>query len=112
MRRVPLCSVDLYDANDRFVGPLDYADAYIQVSKMPQGGITGDEMDTPLSIESAIRTARSHNADSVLLEDAQWQWLCDRVKSNRWPYASKTFKDLIEAVLGAELVDPNIRMIQ
>jgi hypothetical protein len=100
MRRIPLKTVELMNAAGTQLIPLNYADAIIMAIKAPPGGYTVDEMAQPLAIEGAIRGAQQAGQDWVILEDTDWTWLAERLKVNRWTFASHAFEqfqaDVIE----------------
>jgi hypothetical protein len=106
MRLVPLLIVEITNPAGQTFN-FSYAETFVSLSKTPDGGVTGAEMDIPLAVIDAVTTAREEDAAAVLLEDAQWSWLNERIKNNRWGFASRVFQELIAAVEGAEKVDPN-----
>ena len=42
-----------------------------------------------------------------MLEEAEWTYLAERAKTNKWPFASPVFQKLVADVENAEKVDPN-----
>jgi hypothetical protein len=107
MRRIPLKTVELADATGSQTRPLLYSEAVILLAKAPQGGLNAAEMDLALAIEASVEAAQAKENAWVLLEEAEWTWLCERFRTNRFPYASPVFRELIAAVLEAEKYDPN-----
>ena len=107
MRRVPLKIVPFAGPAGQPLPDLHYSEALVVIAKQPTGGLASDEIDTALQISEAIENAVDAARDAVLLEEPAWQWLCDRVKANRWPFASPTFKTLIGDVVGADKIDLN-----
>lgn len=107
LRRVPLKIVEFSGPAGQKLPDLSYSEALVLIAKAPQGGLAGDEIDVALAIEAAVAAAVEAGRDAVLLEDAQWAWLVERVKANRWPFASPVFKALIADLAGAEAFDPN-----
>ena len=110
MRRVPLKVVEIVDAVGRET-KMPYIDIFEQLAKTSERGLTGAEMDTPLAISSSLATARRTQARSVMLEEPEWAYLAERAKSNRWPFASPVFQELIYDVDNAEKIDPNAASI-
>jgi hypothetical protein len=111
MRRVPLDIVDLVGPSGNLLPKLHYSEALVLIAKVPQGGIGMDEMemDRALAIEAAIASATKQESPAVLLEEADWSWLVEKIKANRWPFASCAYKTLIASVAAAERVDPNLK---
>lgn len=107
MRIVPLKIVAFAGPAGQALPDLHYSEALVLIAKAPQGGVSGDEMDTALAIEEAIAAAVEEEREYVLLEETQWAWLAERVRQNRWPFASPVFKRLIADVGEAEKYDPN-----
>ena len=107
LRRVPLKIVEFSGPAGQKLPDLHYSEALVLIAKAPQGGVAGDEIDLALGIEAAIETAVEGGADAVLLDEGQWAWLVERVRQNRWPFASPVFKTLIAELAAAEPVDPN-----
>jgi hypothetical protein len=79
----------------------------VLIAKSPQGGITAEEMDRALAIEEAIEAAAEENKPNVMLEEADWTWLTDKIRANRWPFASRVFRNLIKDVVEARKIEPN-----
>lgn len=113
MRRVPLKIVDFTGPGGEPLAPLHYSEALVVVARTPPQagiGVTAAEMDPALAIEEAIMAATSGPGAEegfVYLEEADWNWLCERLNANRWPFVSRTFKTLIADVERAKKVNPN-----
>lgn len=108
MRRVPLKVVDILDGVGR-ENKLVYVELFEQLAKLSETGLTAAEMDIPLAVAGSLQTARRTKANSVMLEEAEWVYLCGRVKNHKWPFASKDFQQMVADVEGAEKVDPNAK---
>ena len=112
MRRVPLKVVAFAGPNGEPLPDLHYSEAIVLIAKTPQGGIGAEEMATPLAIEAAVSVAcdqplASDQERFVFLEEADWVWLVERLKANRFPFVSRVFKGLVDAVATAPKIDPN-----
>ncbi|HEY1299238.1 MAG TPA: hypothetical protein VGF07_02000 [Stellaceae bacterium] len=107
LRQIPLKIVEFSGPTGQKLPDLHYSEALVVIAKAPQGGLAGDEIDTALAIEAAVSSAVDAGRDAVLLDDAQWGWLAERVRQNRWPFASAVFKALIADVVEAAPFDPN-----
>lgn len=108
MRRVPLKTVSITDAVNRETS-LNYVELFEQLAKVAERGLTAAEMDTPLSVAASLQTARRTKAQSVMLEEAEWNFLVERAKTNKWPFASQVFQQLVIDIENAEKVDPNAK---
>jgi hypothetical protein len=113
MRRVPLKIVDFARPNNEPLPPLHYSEALVLIAKIPrQGGISAEEMEAPLAIEAAISVACDQRLAEdeecfVFLEEADWSWLVAKLKAHHFPFVSRVFKAMVEAVEAAPKIDPN-----
>lgn len=112
MRRVPLKIVDFAGPNNEPLPDLHYSEALVLIAKTPQGGVSAAEMDSPLAIEAAISVACDQplaegEEHFVFIEETDWSWLVERLKVNRFPFVSRVFKAMVEAVETAPKIDPN-----
>jgi hypothetical protein len=107
MKRVPIRTVPGGTFAGRDTGPLDYAAALTALLEGNANGMTVAEMRTALSVNAAIEAARERGAEFVLLEDQAHQHLVARLNGNKWPAATAALLAMIDAVIGAETVDPN-----
>lgn len=114
MRRVPLNIVELLGPTGKpYDGPLLYSEALVLIAKTPigglgaPGGVSDEQMEKGLAVEKAVEASLAGGAKAVLLEEAEWAYLAERVKAYRWPFAAQAFRDLIAAVVTAEPVNAN-----
>jgi hypothetical protein len=114
MRVVPLetHTVSVYRVDDGSTGPatswdLNFSVALPQILQNKVGGVDLEELRRINRIITTIEAANTANRSSIMLEDADWKYLVERITANKWPFASPAFERLVDAVLKAEVFDPN-----
>lgn len=115
MRRVPLKIVEFRGPNNEEAPNLHYSEVIVLVVRGREG-LTAAEMGTPLAIIDAVTAACETAPEdpgpgdqerSVFLEEAEWSWLVERLNTRPWPFVSRVFTDLVDAVAAAPKIDPN-----
>ena len=100
-RKIPLLKVDIEDTDD----PLDYHDLMVQIVRAPtdpRAGAAIEEIRQSLLVLDALDEAEGQ--EYVVLEDAWWRTLRDKVKVFRFRFAHRTIADFVDAIENAETV--------
>ena len=100
-RKIPLLRIDI---NDDPV-PLDYHGLMMQIVKAPtdsRAGAAIEEIRQSLLVLDALEIAEGQAF--VILEDAWWRTLRDKVKVFRFAFAHRAIADFVDAIENAETV--------
>ncbi len=103
-RKIPLLKVDVSESGED-TDPLDYRDLMIQIVRSPtdpRAGAAIEEIRQSLLVLDALEEAERQ--DHVVLEDAWWRTLRDKVKVFRFRFAHRTIADFVDAIENAETV--------
>lgn len=70
----------------------------------PQRGMDLEDMRQGMKVLDALE--RVNGTNTLILENAQWETLCARVRTFKWGIADRRFLDLADAILSAEEFTP------
>ena len=97
-RKVPLLAIDTDGAI------FDYRQQLIQFATKPrnESGMTAAEM---FEVHPIVAKLKSHEGkDSVILEEAEWLFIHDRIEAGKFPGYHEVWLDFIAAVRDAETI--------
>ncbi len=103
MKTIPLTQRPPED-NSPFPGTVGDAAVIKQIISVadPQTGMGLDEMRRGIKILDAIDAAVAKgDTGALVLEDAQWEFLCAKVRAFRWGVADLRFVELADSILNA-----------
>lgn len=96
MKRITLEIAPPIYADDR---PLKWADVLLEVCRFPEGnGIDLVQMKKDLRLLDALHLA---NDDALELEDADWENLCNRLKTTKWRQVDSRVLAMCNAIFDA-----------
>ena len=104
MRKIELKSVPVRTA-DRELPDFVFADGLKQLTEFKEGGVQSAELRQIIRLHDAIDAAVDARQPCVLIEDRDWEYLCDRMKAHKWTFAHRAFVQLEDAVFDAPSVD-------
>lgn len=105
-RKIPLKSVELSTFDQSSNGTVSYAELLLGVLRANQpGGFSADELLEVLAVADEVKAADSGGLEAVLLEDAQYAVLLDRVNKFRFAVAHEAVGQFIRDVRQAETVN-------
>ena len=100
-RKIPLLEVDIDDD----ANALNYRDLMMQIVRAPtdpRAGAAIEEIRQSLLVLDALEEAAKQN--HVVLEDAWWRTLRDKVKVYKFAFAHRAIADFVDAIENAETV--------
>lgn len=100
MRKIELKTVPMGEHLGRKWPDLNYGDAICEVLDAKEGGLMAAELRQCSAIIHRIREATDH----VLLEEADWAYLRDRINNHRFVFTDDAFVGLLDAVDNAPAV--------
>lgn len=105
MRRIPLTTRPVVDGSP-FPGTVIDSAIIKQVVTIadPQRGMDLEEMRQGLKVLDALD--KVNGSGELVLEDAQWTFLCNRLQSFRWAVGDPRFLELADTVLRAPVATP------
>lgn len=100
MKRINLkiCTVNNSAAPAGF--ELNYKREYLQLLEVAPDGVTVSEMAKMIRVIKRLKEAP--DSGSILLEDADWQTLRERVESAKFQFVAAEIVELVENVTNAE----------
>ncbi len=81
---------------------LNYRREYLQLLEVAPDGVTVSEMAKLIRVIDRLKIAE--DSGSILLEDADWQTLRERVEAAKFQFVAAEIVELVENVTNAETV--------
>jgi hypothetical protein len=101
MKRIRLKTVPLSNSTLPDGFEFDYKKELLQITEILPEGATISQMSSALKIQKALKNAN----ESLYLEDADWQWLKDKVTGNKWRIVAPELVDFEKAITEAATED-------
>jgi len=97
MKRIHLKTVKLTNSQLPEDFEFDYKRELLQIIEIVPEGITTSQMASALKVQEKLR-----NADkSFYLEDADWEWLKNKVTAHKWRFIAAEILDFQKAISDA-----------
>ena len=90
---------------DYLINVLSYSEAVRQVIRRPldpQKGADIEEIRKGIRVLDAVDKADKSNANTLELEDADWEHLRDKTNAMQWAFVDRRVLEFIDAVIGAD----------
>lgn len=105
MRKIELKELENGLAGGMAMPPLNYAMVIQQVLSVKAEGMLIPELRTCLAVLSVMEKATATGV--ALLEEAEWNYLVERIQAHRWPMATSAVMTMIDDICTAAVFDPN-----
>ena len=99
MKKIKLIQTEITNtqAPEGFI--LDYRREFLRLVEISPEGLTISQMDTAIKV---ARKLQSYGELEILLEDAEWQYLLDRLKAARFNLIAPEIVEMVRSVERAE----------
>lgn len=101
MKRIFLKTVKLTNSSIPEGFEFDYKKELLQIVEVLPEGATVSQMASALKVQAALKNAH----ESFYLEDADHQWLADKVKANKWRLVAPELAEFEKAITEAATED-------
>ena len=101
MKRIFLKTVTLSNSNIPDGFEFDYKKELLQIIEVLPEGATISQMSSALKVQAILKNA----SQSFYLEDADWEWLKNKVTANKWRIVAPELVDFEKAITEAVTED-------
>lgn len=100
MKRITLIETKITNSQTPADFTLDYQREFLRLVEIVPDGITASQMGTAIKLAKKLRDAETGN--HLLLEDAEWAYLKDKLTSAKFNFVAAEIVAMVEAVSQAE----------
>lgn len=104
MKKVTLKQVPVSNSQVPENTRLNYRTEFLQACEISQAGLTPEEMRQPVKVARKLRSLPDE-ADSVLLEDAEWDWLQRVMQTRRFTVLCDEVIDMVQSLIDAPEIE-------
>lgn len=95
MKRIRLIKTEISNSQAPSDFILDYRREFLRLVELAPEGLTVSQMDTAIKI---ARKLFHSETETILLEDAEWKYLLDRLKSARFNLVAPEIVEMVKSV--------------